>query len=58
MWMRASGAKKGKPEGQDGFRRGADMGGQRYTNRLVSGFRWDRADFYAVFQGDRLTSKG
>jgi hypothetical protein len=29
-----------------------------YANALISGWSWDRADFYAVFEDDKLTQWG
>ena len=45
----------GKP---DGFQRSGDRVGYQYTNRLISGWGWDRADYYAIFQDDRLSQWG
>jgi hypothetical protein len=30
----------------------------RYTNRVISGWSWDRGDYYATFEGDKLVSWG
>ena len=45
----------GKP---DGFQRNGEMVQYQYTNRLISGWGWDRADYYAVFADDRLMQWG
>lgn len=42
----------------DGFQRSGSMVGYQYTNRLISGWSWDRADYYAVFDNDRLMQWG
>ena len=42
----------------DGFQRSGDKVGYQYTNRLISGWSWDRADYYAIFQDDRLSQWG
>jgi hypothetical protein len=41
-----------------GFQRAGDMSGFQYTNRLISGWNWDRADYYALFKNDRLVQWG
>jgi hypothetical protein len=45
----------GSPNGQT---RSGDYLQYQYTNRLVSGWGWDRADFYALFEDDKLTAWG
>ena len=45
----------GSPTGQE--RRG-DMLGMAWTNRMISGWAWDRTDAYAVFEDDKLISWG
>ncbi|MEK0084172.1 hypothetical protein [Benzoatithermus flavus] len=42
----------------DSFQRSGDVVGYEYTNRLMSGWGWDRADHYAIFQEDRLVRWG
>jgi hypothetical protein len=38
--------------------RQGDMLRMAWTNRLVSGWAWDRTDAHAIFQDDRLASWG
>src|SRR5687768_11432315 len=45
----------GKP---DGFQRSGELVGYQYTNRLISGWSWDRTDYHAIFKGDRLVQWG
>ena len=45
----------GKP---DGFKRVEDYTIYTYTNRLISGWSWDRTDYYFVFKGDELYEYG
>ena len=45
----------GAPTGQQ---RAGDVLRYEYTNALISGWSWDRADFYAVFENDELTQWG
>ena len=42
----------------DGFQRAGDRVGLQYTNRLISGWSWDRADYFAIFENDRLVAWG
>jgi hypothetical protein len=42
----------------DGFQRSDDQVGYQYANRLMSGWGWDRADYYALFDGGRLVQWG
>jgi hypothetical protein len=42
----------------DGFQRSGDIVGYQYTDRLISGWSWNRADYYALFRDDRLTQWG
>ena len=42
----------------DGFQRVGDFVGFQYVNRLISGWSYDRADYYAIFENDRLTQWG
>ena len=48
-------AKLGRP---DGYQSEGDYEILRYTNKLVSGFSWDRADYYAILRGGKLTEYG
>jgi hypothetical protein len=48
-------AKLGRP---DGYQSEGDYEVLRYTNKLVSGFSWDRADYYAILRGGKLTEYG
>lgn len=45
----------GAPTGQQ---RAGHMLRYDYTNALISGWAWDRADFYAVVENDKLTQWG
>lgn len=45
----------GKP---DGLKRVDEYTIYTYTNRLISGWSWDRADYYFVFKGDELHEYG
>ena len=47
--------KLGKP---DGFQRDGQLVRYQYTDRMISGWGWDRADYYAVFNDDRLVQWG
>ncbi|MGH9173484.1 MAG: hypothetical protein ACRD1H_03955, partial [Vicinamibacterales bacterium] len=40
------------------FERAGDLVGYQYTNRLISGWSWDRADYYAIFDKERLVRWG
>jgi hypothetical protein len=42
----------------DGFQRNGSVVGYQYTNRLISGFSWDRTHCYAIFQDNRPTQWG
>ena len=42
----------------DGFSRDGDTETLIYRNRLMSGWSWDRADYYVVLTGGLLTSYG
>jgi hypothetical protein len=63
---RISGLQEGMTPAQVTDIMGAPTGQQRagyvlryeYTNALISGWSWDRADFYAVFENDKLTQWG
>ena len=48
-------AKLGPP---DGYQSEGNYEVLRYTNKLVSGFSWDRADYYAILQNGTLTEYG
>jgi hypothetical protein len=41
-----------------GFQRAGDATAFQYTNRLISGWGWDRSDYYALFKNDRLSQWG
>lgn len=45
----------GRPDGQS--QQGNQLGYQ-YTNRLISAWGWDRADYVTLFTSGRLTSWG
>lgn len=45
----------GKP---DGFQRSGSYEALRYTNRLISGWSWDRADYTVILNNDRVTEYG
>ncbi|WP_263081866.1 outer membrane protein assembly factor BamE [Endozoicomonas sp. Mp262] len=45
----------GKP---DGFRQSGDYTIYKYTNRLISGWSWDRADYSFVFKDTHLVEYG
>lgn len=42
----------------NGFERAEDISAFQYTNRLITGWNWDRADYYAVFKDDHLIKWG
>jgi hypothetical protein len=42
----------------DGYQAEGDYEVLRYTNKLVSGFSWDRADYYAILRGGKLVEYG
>jgi len=42
----------------DGFQSEGDYEVLKYTNKLVSGFSWDRADYYAILRDGKLTEYG
>lgn len=48
-------SKLGRP---DGFQRDGQLVRYQYTDRMISGWGWDRADYYAVFNDDRLVQWG
>jgi hypothetical protein len=45
----------GKP---DGFQRYGNSVALKYTNKLMSGWSWDRADYYTILTDDKLTEWG
>jgi len=45
----------GKP---DGFKRVEEYTIYTYTNRLISGWSWDRTDYYFIFNGENLQEYG
>ena len=45
----------GKP---DGFKRVEEYTIYTYTNRLISGWSWDRTDYYFIFKGENLQEYG
>lgn len=42
----------------DGFRTEGDYTILKYTNRLISGWSWDRADYFVILKGDKVTEYG
>src|SRR6266481_4037757 len=42
----------------DGYQAEGDSEVLRYTNKLVSGWSWDRADYYAILRGGKLVEYG
>lgn len=42
----------------NGFERIGSQVGYQYTNRLTSGWGWDRADYFAIFDQDKLVRWG
>jgi len=42
----------------DGFRTKGDYTILKYTNRLISGWSWDRADYFVVLKNDKVTEYG
>ena len=45
----------GKP---DGFKQSGDYTIYKYTNRLISGWSWDRADYSFIFKDNQLVEYG
>lgn len=45
----------GKP---DGFKRNGDYEVLQYTNRLISGWSWDRTDYVVILKDDKLVEYG
>jgi hypothetical protein len=42
----------------DGYQSEGNYEVRRYTNKLVSGFSWDRADYYAILRDGKLAEYG
>jgi hypothetical protein len=42
----------------DGFQRAGDYEALRYTNRLISGWSWDRADYNVILKAGRVVEYG
>ena len=42
----------------DGFQRSGDDEALRYTNRLISGWSWDRADYNVIIRNGRVVAYG
>ena len=42
----------------DGFQRTGEYEALRYTNRLLSGWSWDRADYTVILKGNRVLEYG
>jgi hypothetical protein len=42
----------------DGYQTDGGYEVLRYTNKLVSGFSWDRADYYAILHSGKLVEYG
>ena len=42
----------------DGFRTEGDYTILKYTNRLISGWSWDRADYFVILKDDQVTEYG
>ena len=42
----------------DGFQRSGDDEALRYTNRLISGWSWDRADYNVILRNGRVVEYG
>ena len=42
----------------DGYQSEGNYEVLRYTNKLVSGFSWDRADYYAILRDGKLVEYG
>jgi ABC-type phosphate transport system ATPase subunit len=42
----------------DGFQRSGDDEALRYTNRLISGWSWDRADYNVILRNGRVVAYG
>ena len=42
----------------DGFQKNGDSEALTYTNRLISGWSWDRTDYTIILQNDRVVQYG
>ena len=42
----------------DGFRTEGDYTVLKYTNKLISGWSWDRADYFVILKDDKVTEYG
>lgn len=42
----------------DGFKRAGDQEALLYTNRLISGWSWDRTDYTVILEKDRVIEYG
>ena len=42
----------------DGFQRSGEYEALRYTNRLISGWSWDRADYNVILRDGRVIEYG
>jgi hypothetical protein len=42
----------------DGFQRSGEYEALRYTNRLISGWSWDRADYNVILRNGRVVEYG
>ena len=42
----------------DGFRTSGEYEALTYTNRLISGWSWDRADYHVILQNGRVVQYG
>lgn len=42
----------------DGFQHSGDYEALRYTNRLISGWSWDRADYFVILKNNKVVEYG
>jgi hypothetical protein len=42
----------------DGFQAAGDYEALTYTNRLISGWSWDRADYHVILENNRVIQYG
>lgn len=42
----------------DGFQRSGEYEALQYTNRLISGWSWDRTDYTVIFKNGRVVEYG
>ena len=42
----------------DGFRRSGEYEALQYTNRLISGWSWDRTDYTVILKDEKLVEYG